>query len=115
MEKVTKELFIDLYGYSLADINRIGFSAADFSARLDYNILVEYCAVYLCICTDEAVLHNDCIFNNSALGNMNASEEDGVLNCALDDTSVGNKGVADIGAYAVNCRHIISYLGVNRS
>ena len=61
------------------------------------------------------VLHDDGVLHHSALGDLDAAEEDGVDDGALDDAAVGHQGVGALALVVVAGGHVVADLGVDRA
>ena len=74
-------------------------------------MIIAYCYILICneivklsVISYAGSLHKDTILDLCALAYLNASEENGIFNLSLDDTTVGNKRILNSAVKVVFSR-----------
>ena len=80
----------------------------------DNYVLISDNAIETYVVSGVGVLKENGILDYSSLSDVNASEDDRVLNCSLDNASVRNVGVLYVRAIGVNGGGRVTELCINR-
>ena len=66
------------------------------------------------IVSNIGILHDNAVFQHSALTDLNAAEDHTVFDLSIDDAAICDQRIANLGREAVFDRHLIAYLGEYR-
>ena len=99
----------------LLNIDREALGTGELLVGGHTHVLIGDNAVQLSAWLHNGILHQDTVSDHSTLLDANAAEQHAVLHGALDDTAIGQQGIADGRAVDVAHGVVITDLGVDRA
>ena len=103
----------DLNHNVLGDDNRISGGRDQAAVAADDALLVENAVIDLRAFLNLRVLHDDGVFDDRALGDLHAAEEDGVDDRAFDHAAVGDQRVGAFAVVHIAGRQVIAHLRIH--
>ena len=99
----------------LDDYDGIRFIARKMSFGLNDDVFVGNRIFNACFFADHALFHDDGVFDDRALFNVNSAEKDAVFNGAVDDATVRDKAIFNLGVVKITGRNAVLDLRENRA
>ena len=99
----------------LDDYDGIRFIARKMSFGLNDDVFVGNRIFNACFFADYALFHDDGVFDDRALFNVNSAEKDAVFNGTVDNATVRDKAVFNLGVVKITGRNAVLDLRENRA
>ena len=97
-----------------SDISRMAWISNDGFFMDQSCVFINHETVHMYILSDGNARKDHAVLNHSARFDHTSTSDDGVLDSSLDQTSVGDNGILNVGSFEILCRTGVIGSGIDR-